>query len=860
MTFQKIKLILGPTNTGKTFHVIQKMLDYESGMIGFPLRLLARENYEKIVAQKGIENVALVTGEEKIIPQSAKYYCCTVEAMPDDKIFEFVAVDEVQLAADYERGHIFTDRLLNFRGKKETNFIGSETVKVILKIFPHAEVITKERFSKLIWSGHHKLTRLNPKTAIMSFSYNQIYKIAELIRRQKGGAAIVMGSLSPRTRNSQVELYQNGDVDYLVATDAIGMGLNLDINNVVLSRINKFDGKRKRDLTPSELSQIAGRAGRHLNDGTFGVTEECKLHEDIISSIENHKFIPINKIYWRENNLNFSSVKLLINSLENKPQFDFFIQKKDAIDHIMLNSLSENDKILQIANSEDKVRLLWDVAQIPDFRNIMNESHLNLITNIFINLIQNGVLPDKLISNQLKHLERVDGDIDTIMNRISHIRTWTYISNKKDWVENKNDWQEATKLIEDKLSDELHKRLTQRFVDISTAKIFRKIKSPNNLVATVKIDGSVLLEGKEVGSLTGLNFKINSDEISQKELIISASKKALSSEINKRVSLLTCSEDKAFSINNFGHIFWMNCCVAKFKKSGRIYNPKIVLEKNDFLTIKHTEKINNRLLNFLSNQKSNLLYSLTLIEKYLKSEGKKTEEENKDKNIKFLQNNSGKIKAILFQLYENYGSINRRNVNSHVNKLNDDEKKSIAKFGIRIGTDIIYIPTLLKPLSIKLRMIFWCIENDFKGAELIPKDGLVSFHNNLKNLEKFWLSGGYKRIDDFLIRVDIFERVAVIIRNEGKKGKFLISDEMLSLSGTTRDQMAKILNKLGYKKIINTLVDNKNNSNIYIFEKHNKKKFKQNYSKYRKTKIKNNKIKKNIDPNSPFAVLSKLKI
>ena len=357
---KRITAVLGPTNTGKTHLAVETMLEYESGIIGFPLRLLAREIFDKCVNKVGAEKVALITGEEKIIPKSPRYYICTVESMPQDMIVDFVAVDEIQMCTDHERGHIFTDRLLNIRGDKLTMFLGSHTMKsVITSLIDNVEFVSRERYSKLTYSGYKKISRLNPKTALIAFSADEVYAIAELVRRQKGGAAIIMGSLSPKTRNSQVELYQSGDANFLVATDAIGMGINMDINNVSFSNLRKFDGKKTRKLTLSEISQIAGRAGRHINDGTFGITGECKLlSPDEIERLEKHELDKIDLLYWRNSKIDFDSLSNLVSSLEKKTNNEFLKRISDCEDEKVLKFLAKNNSELKIKHSKDFIKTL----------------------------------------------------------------------------------------------------------------------------------------------------------------------------------------------------------------------------------------------------------------------------------------------------------------------------------------------------------------------------------------------------------------------------------------------------------------------------------------------------------------------
>jgi len=474
----RITAVLGPTNTGKTHYAIDRMLAHRTGVIGLPLRLLAREVFDRIVAQRGPSVVALVTGEERIVPERTQYWVCTVEAMPLEIGADFVAVDEIQLCADPERGHVFTDRLLRARGLHETLFMGSETMRgAIAALVPGVNFMKRERFSTLTWSGSKKISRMPPRSAIVGFSVDNVYAIAELIRRQKGGCAVVMGALSPRTRNAQVALYQNGDVDYLVATDAIGMGLNLDIRHVAFAATAKYDGRRMRPLFPHEIGQIAGRAGRHTENGTFGVTGEARpFDEELIDAIENHRFAPIKKLHWRNEVMDYGSAARLIGSLEKPTSNDWLTRSRDSDDLTALRSLSELPEIRDRLRGPQAVRLLWDVCRIPDFRSISESEHAGLLARIFGFLIEQGQVPTDWLSANIARIDRSDGDIDAISKRLAYIRTWTYIAQRKGWVADESHWRDETRAVEDRLSDALHARLTQRFVDRRTSVLMRRLK------------------------------------------------------------------------------------------------------------------------------------------------------------------------------------------------------------------------------------------------------------------------------------------------------------------------------------------------------------------------------------------------
>ena len=578
---KRITAVLGPTNTGKTHLAVETMLEYKSGIIGFPLRLLAREIFDKCIKKVGVEKVALITGEEKIIPKSAKYYICTVESMPQDIIVDFVAVDEIQMCADHERGHIFTDRLLHARGDKLTMFLGSHTMRQVIKsLINKIEFVSRERYSKLTYSGYKKISRLNPKTALIAFSVDEVYAIAELVRRQKGGAAIIMGSLSPKTRNSQVELYQSGDANFLVATDAIGMGINMDIDNVSFSNLNKFDGKKTRKLNLSEISQIAGRAGRHINDGTFGITGECKqLSSDEIEKLEKHELNKIDLLYWRNSDINFDNLDNLVSSLEKKTNNEFLKKINECEDEKVLKFLIKNDKNLKSKCSNDLVKTFWECCQIPDFSKKAYGNHIEIVKKVFDFLSsKNGKVTNEYMKKQLEHLDKYDGNIDTLANRISNVRTWSYVANKKNWSNNSDYWVERTKYIEDKLSDKLHEELTKSFIDKRISILSRNLKQDITLTTEIKNQNEVIIDGQYMGKLNGLRLNLDLKSGSLKTDIKSlkkAARQAIAPELMKRVNRIIKSE--TLEINDDHKIYWMDNPIAYISKGKDYLNPKLEL-------------------------------------------------------------------------------------------------------------------------------------------------------------------------------------------------------------------------------------------------------------------------------------------
>src|SRR6201981_601400 len=573
----RLVAVLGPTNTGKTHLAIERMLGHRSGMIGFPLRLLARDNYDRIVKLRGARPVALITGEEKISPPSASYFVCTVESMPLDRPVDFLAVDEIQLCADPERGHVFTARLLHARGLQETMFLGADTIKPLMRrLVPGIEYVSRPRFSTLSSTGYKKVTRLPPRSAVVAFAMSDVFSLAELVRRQRGGTAVVMGALSPRARNAQVGMFQAGEVDYLVATDAIGMGLNMDLDHVAFARIGKFDGRGPRRLPAAELAQIAGRAGRHMNDGTFGTTaEQGTLDAEVVEAIETHSFEPLTRLNWRNNRLQFGSISALLKSLDERPSKPGLVQAREADDPRALQALARNPDIGELATHPGAVRLLWKVCQIPDFRKVMSESHTRLLAHCFLHLAgPEERLPIAWIAGQMANLDRTDGDIDTLMARIAHVRTWTYITHRSDWVEDAAAWQERARAIEDRLSDALHESITQRFVDRRSAFLVRQLASEGELIAAVSKAGEVLVEGAHVGRLEGLRFVPDSVDGVDARMLVAAASRVLRAEVSARARLLSADTDDAFEISDNGELCWRGESVGRMAAGARLLAPR----------------------------------------------------------------------------------------------------------------------------------------------------------------------------------------------------------------------------------------------------------------------------------------------
>ncbi len=795
----KIIALLGPTNTGKTHVALEKMLEYKTGIFGLPLRLLAREVYDKCVNKVGVENVALITGEEKIIPVSANYFICTVESMPKDKEVEFVAVDEIQMCADRERGHIFTERLLEFRGKKLTMFLGSQVMKnIISELVNNVEFQKKERFSKLGYSGIKKISRLDRKVAIIAFSIEEVYAIAELVRRQKGGAAVIMGSLSPKTRNSQVGLYQSGDVDYLIATDAIGMGLNMDINEIYFSNLKKFDGKKTRRLNLIEMSQIAGRAGRYKNDGGFGTTGECEaLNSDEIEKIEKHHLPETKMIFWRNSNLEFESPEKLISSLELKPDRKNLLRTNDSLDESVLRFFLKKgaNNILYRKNLE----LLWECCQIPDFEKRAYGQHINVIDKVFQFLsTRKNRIPNKFMKEQLKGLEKDHGNVDLLSHRLSNVRTWSYVANKKNWVENSDYWVQLTKNIEDKLSDKLHDELTKSFIDKKISILSRSLKQDLILNTEINEKNKIHIDGQLIGELKGLKFLI---EITSKTLdtdiksIKKAARKGVEKELIKRVDEILKSGEVKMS--DQGKIIWKNNPIARLKKGGDYLNPEIEIIADDSLSEESKSKLTKFLIKWLAEYIDDVLGDLIKLTKH--------------------KINNQYLRGLVFQLYENNGVIKRRNVDKIVKLIPTEERKKLWGMGIKIGRYHIYLPKMLKPKAVNFRISLWKIFHNLSDKNVIPKSGL-NFLSNLKYDKNFLLLCGFEKFGEFFVRIDILEKLFLKIIDNTKDKKFKINAEMMNLLGCSKENFYKLMRYMDYKK------DKELDTYVFKGEKKQKKK------------------------------------
>ena len=803
---RNVTAVLGPTNTGKTHLAIERMLGHDSGLIGLPLRLLAREVYDKMVARTSPRDVALITGEEKIKPPSPRYYVCTVEAMPREIEVDFLAVDEIQLAADGERGHVFTNRLFHARGASETLLLGAATMRdTIRELLPGANIISRPRLSKLSYAGQKKLSRLPRRSAVVAFAAQDVYAIAELIRRQRGGTAVVLGALSPRTRNAQVALYQNGDVDFLVATDAIGMGLNLDVDHVAFAAIRKFDGQSHRELTPAEVSQIAGRAGRHMNDGTFGITGTvAPFDNDLVARLEAHEFDPVQMLQWRNTNLDYASLTALRESLKVAPSERRLARARMVDDVIALENVSRDEDVRAMAAGPAALRRLWEVCQIPDYRKISTATHAELVATLYKYLMSDaGHIPEDWFAQQVGQAERTDGDIDTLANRIAHIRTWTFVSHRADWLADAEHWQERTREIEDKLSDALHEGLTRRFVDRRTSTLMRRLRDKDTLYAEIGDDGAVEVERHFVGRLDGFRFTpdAGADGIHGKAAR-NAAAKVLATELARRADRLLAADASAIVLTRTGTIEWLGQSIASLERGDHILKPGLRLLADDHLSGPDRERITQRLESWLTAQIRERIAPLVEL----------SEAEDVD----------GLARGVGFRLTENLGILKREDVADEIRSLDQEARGQLRKYGVRFGALNIYIPALLKPAASDLVLLLWALHHgEAAGVGIAdlpepPREGLTSAAADKALPAAFYRTAGFHHCGARVVRIDMLERLADMIRPlvawrpsgeadeqrpEGATGNggFRVQPNMMSIVGCSGEDFAAVLRALGFR-------------------------------------------------------------
>lgn len=797
-----VTAVLGPTNTGKTFLAIERMVAHSSGVIGLPLRLLAREVYQKVVDRVGVSRVALITGEEKIRPPNARYHVCTVEAMPRRTDAAFVAIDEVQLAADLERGHVFTDRILHTRGREETLLLGASTMRGALeRLLQGVQTVTRPRMSQLLYAGSKKTTRLPRRSAIVAFSADEVYAIAELIRRQRGGAAVVMGALSPRTRNAQVELYQSGDVDFLVATDAIGMGLNLDVDHVAFAQDWKFDGFQYRQLTPAELGQIAGRAGRHVRDGTFGVTGRVEpFPQELVEVLESHAFPSVRVLQWRSPDQDFTSIAALKTSLDLAPPVPELTRSLPSVDQGALEFLARDPGIVDRATNSERVELLWEACKLPDYRRIAPAQHAEIIATVYQDLVANGRISEDYMAAQVIRADRTEGDIDTLSRRIAEIRTWTYISHRPGWLADPSHWQEKTRAIEDRLSDALHDRLTKRFVDRRTSVLMKRLRENAFMEAEIGGDGTVLVEGHHVGELQGFRFTPDAKaDGPDAKAVRAAAAKALAGEFETRAERFSNAPNGDLALGSDGLLRWLGSPVASLTAGDDPLTPRVVVLADEQLTGPARDKVAARAERYVTYQISTVLKPLV--------------------DLKTAEGLEGTARGIAYRLVENFGLVQRRDISEEVRSLDQDARAALRRHGVRFGAYHIFVPALVKPAPANLLTLLWAIRNDgrekpgFGDVTQLLATGRTSALPDPSFDPVFYGLAGYRLLGRRAVRVDILERLADLIRpalawkpGSGKRPEggyngahFLVTPAMMSILGATSDDMDEILRGLGYR-------------------------------------------------------------
>ncbi len=779
---QTVTAVMGPTNTGKTYLAVERMLGHDSGMIGFPLRLLARENYDRVCRHRGKGAAALITGEERIVPAHPRYFLCTIEAMPLDRPVEFLAIDEVQLCADAERGHIFTHRLLHARGALETMFLGAETMApAIRRLVPEATLVRRPRFSRLSYAGRRKLARLPPRSAVVAFSAADVYAHAELIRRQRGGAAVVMGALSPRTRNAQVGMYEAGEVDYLVATDAIGMGLNMDIDHVAFAAMVKFDGRVPRRLTPAEVAQIAGRAGRHMNDGTFGVTAgEDELDAETVEAVESHRFKAIGAVRWRNAVLDFRSLDGLKRSLDQRPPEASLVRARDADDYLALANLMHNPEIRAMATTPAAIRLFWDVCRIPNFDNAVEDSHASMLGRIYRFLMSDeGVVPTDYAARALDRLDRSDGDIDTLLGRIARTRTWTYLANRHGWLADAANWQERARTLEDKLSDALHDRLTQRFVDRHAGAVVRRLRARGRrLLGAIAADSTVFVEGHAVGRLEGMKFVADKTEYGDDGDLLASARRVIRDHIDARVTTLEHSADAAFTLDDRARVCWQRAPVARLAVGTDWLRPAVEITATDLLEPQQRERMRRRLATWLMSMLRRRLQPLFA--------------------LLACNDLSGAGRGLAYQIAQGGGTVIRHDAQAQMRGLTESDRATLARLGVRFGVETAYMPVMLKPTAVALRATLWRANSGQPPPGQAPDGRRVSLHATGIDAAYCNLLG-YRIVGDLVVRVDILERLLAELRQATRKGPFKVPLTLPAMVGVNAEDFAALLESAGYR-------------------------------------------------------------
>ena len=780
----QVRAVLGPTNTGKTHLAIERMLAHGSGMIGLPLRLLAREVYDRVVAAKGEAAAALITGEEKIAPESARYFVCTVEAMPLDRVVEFLAIDEIQVARDPDRGHVFTERLLGARGYHETMLMGSDTMRPMIRaLLPQAEIVRRERMSTLSYVGVRKITKLPKRSAVVAFSAEEVYAIAELLRRHRGGAAVVMGALSPRTRNAQVALYQSGEVDFLVATDAIGMGLNMDVDHVAFASRRKFDGHGWRDLRADEVAQIAGRAGRFTRDGAFGETGECApFDEETIERVESHAFEAVEALQWRNPELKFDSVSALIASLEQTPDRRGLQRVRGADDEMVLKRLTEDAETMGLARTPALVRRLWEACQLPDFRKASPEDHARLAGRVAHHILSpQGRIPREWVAAEMDKLDNPNGDLDVLQQRLAAVRTWTYAANRHDWLADAEHWRERTRAVEDKISDALHEALTQRFIDRRTSALLKGLKREDALLAGVSDDGEVTVEGHYVGRLEGLEFKPDPRASSDLEgrAVRNAALRALRPELSRRLARIAAADENAILLTRDGRVRFEGANVAKLGHGAPLLKPRIDLIGAEGAADRERAAARERLEYWLARKIGADLRALVGLEAAWR-EGRLPAD----------------ARGLAFRLIENAGALDRRA--EALDHISGEAQAVLRKLGVRIGRISVFMPALIRPRAAEtLALLRHAAAPNHPRPLFLPRAGALSAPLDEVRPWAELAAAGYRACGRLAVRFDILERLADALAAPEPPAEAILA----RMIGRPLRELASVLNALHYRRV-----------------------------------------------------------
>jgi len=777
----RITALLGPTNTGKTHRAVEQMLRHRTGMMGFPLRLLAREVYDRVSARVGEASVALITGEERRIPPNPRYFLCTVESMPVSRPVDFLAIDEVQLGAHPERGHIYTDRLLNARGVRETMFMGSDTITPLMEtLVPTAQIERKPRFSKLTYGGHKRLGALPARTAVVAFSASRVYELAERLRSRHGGVAVVMGALSPRTRNAQVAMFQSGEVPVMVATDAIGMGLNMDVDHVAFAGTRKFDGRKLRELEAAEIGQIAGRAGRFQKDGTFGPTDrEDPFDPEVILSVESHIFRPLRRLWWRSTDLSFGSIAELRESLLVAPPRRVLAQMRGASDEVSLEKLAAMPPVAALAKGWDAVALLWEICRIPDFRKTLTDDHFQLQARLFRQIAESGQVSEDWLAERVGRLDRSDGDIEALMTRIAWTRTWTYVSYRRDWLADPEHWQARTRRIEDRLSDALHERLTQRFVDqLATARGGGRRAQLEGV--ELSEDGFITAARQPLGQLKGFSLKLNTSLRPRDQMtLLQRGAALLGKGIDARVQRLVQDGDDAFAVDSAGRIHWRGGPIASLEAGPVPGAPGVEVLPSPLLGPGATARIARRLTAWVRDRVEALAAPLR--------RGP-------------AQGLSADGKALVLLLVQWLGVVHRSDAPRSLTKK---DRQLLARLGVRLGTQAIYAGDLIGGDTLSLRAMLAYVHFGVRPIPRPPDGGAVTVAVEEGRPRALYAAMGFVPQGPLAVRADMAERLAARLRElgrEGEDGAFALPEEAMSWLGSDRETLERVVLATGYQR------------------------------------------------------------